>query len=264
MARGWRDVVRRAGAPSSERATAPVPTANETATILSLPTVLLLFYFLCQPVFDAWHRFGYVRAPVARRAPATRLAPEPLVAHADAWHELTRVSHALIHQPSGTHAHVLGNVVLVTVLAWALLMLLTALGRRSLFALAYWELVVVAPLVGSFAFDLFGETAHGYGASTIGFAFLGVVAAASSVALVGSHADSHGVATRSTPCPDGGWTLSPVLAGGVLVSVLVVIFSDLAAASPATPVHQAGVVFGVLLGVVVVRFGEQLRTIVAT
>jgi hypothetical protein len=54
-----------------------------------------------------------------------------------------------------------------------------------------------------------------------------------------------------------------VLAGGVLVSVLVVIVFDLAAASPATPVHQAGVVFGVLLGVVVVRFGEQLRMVVA-
>ena len=234
------------------------------ATILSVPTVLWLVYFLLQPVSDAWRRLGYLRESVAARAPAARVAPEPFAAHADLWHELTRLSHALIHQPSSTHAHVLGNVLLIALLAWALLSVLTALGRRSLFVFAYWELVVVAPVVGSFAFDHLGRTPHGYGASTIGFAFLGIVAVVSLVVLadtlVGCLARRL---VKATTRRDGGSSVDPLFAGLLLLSAAVVIVSDLLAASPATPVHQAGALFGGLIGVLITTFGNRLRLVMS-
>lgn len=227
-------------------------TPGEAATIASLPVVLLVVHFLVQPVVDAWPRLGYVRFAVARTAPARRIAPEPFVDHAWWWHELTRFTHALVHDPSGYHTHVLGNVVLILGAAWALLRLLTALGLRRWFVFLYWEIVVVAPVVGSFSFDLFGRTAHGYGASTVGYAFLGIVLV-TGLFVLGDYArqwvGQKAMSARQLRS-DGGSSLRPRVVLCLLIGVGGVVLSDLFAASPATPVHQAGVGFGVLVGVV--------------
>ncbi|WP_318568634.1 hypothetical protein [Salinigranum marinum] len=238
-------------------------TSGEAATIVSLPAVLLLIHFFVQPVVDAWPRLGYVRFAAARTAPARRIAPEPFVEHAWWWHELTRLTHALIHDPSGYHTHVVGNAALIIIAAWALLRLLTALGLRRWFVFLYWEIAVVAPIVGSFSFDLFGQTAHGYGASTVGYAFLGLVLVTGLFVLgdyarqwVGQRARS-GRQLRS----DGGSSLHPSAVLCLLIAVGGVVLSDLFAAAPATAVHQAGVGFGVLVGVVFmsIRGGSVLH-----
>jgi hypothetical protein len=229
-------------------------TSGEAATIVSLPAVLLVVHFLVQPVVDAWPRLGYVRFAVARTAPARRIAPEPFVDHAWWWHELTRLTHALVHDPSGYHTHVVGNAVLILGGAWALLRLLTALGLRRWFVFVYWEIVVVAPVVGSFSFDLFGRTAHGYGASTVGYAFLGIVLVTGLFVLGDSARQSRpwrSVTDRAVRA-DGGSVLRPSVVVCVLVVAGVMVAVDLFARSPATAVHQAGVGFGVLVGVVFV------------
>lgn len=225
----------------------PSPTPGETATILSVPAVLLAVHFLVQPLVDSWGRFGYVRYEAARAASPARIAPEPLTGYAWWWHELTRLTHALVHDPSGYHAHVVGNVVILAAGAWALLALLSALGRRQWFPFVYWELVVVAPLVGSYAFDIWGQTPHGYGASTIGYAFLGVVLV-TGLFVLRDHVP--GVAERREPT---GESLRPRLVASLLVVVACVVLVDLLSGSPATPVHQAGVGFGALVGSVVVH-----------
>ena len=222
------------------------PTPGETATILSVPAVLLAVHFLVQPLVDSWGRFGYVRYEAARAASPARIAPEPLTGYAWWWHELTRLTHALVHDPSGYHAHVVGNVVILAGAAWALLALLSALGRRRWFPFVYWELVVVAPLVGSYAFDLWGQTPHGYGASTIGYAFLGVVLV-TGLFVLREHLPGAG---RQAPT---GSPLRPHFVAGLLAVVACVVLVDLLSGSPATPVHQAGVGFGALVGSVVVH-----------
>lgn len=231
----------------------PRPTGRELATVCSVPAVLLVVHFLVQPAFDAWVRLGYVRSPVAESAPAHHIAPASLTAHSWAWHELTRLVHALVHTPSAYHTHVFTNVVLIVAMAWALLVVLTALGHRQWFAFVYWELVVVAPVVGSFAFDRYGQTALGYGASTIGFAFLGVVGVVSALALVRARLDQRDDRAPSGQpvSSDGGHVVSPVVMGAFFCLAAGVVVGDLILASPAMAVHQAGVGFGVLVGVVV-------------
>ncbi len=227
---------------------------RELATVWSVPLVLLVVHFLVQPAFDAWVRLRYTRYAVAQTASPQRLAPEPLAPYAWAWHEFTRVAHVLIHAPSAYHTHVLGNVALIVVAAWALLVALTALGQRRWFVFCYWELVVVAPVVGSFAFDLFGTTATGYGASTVGFAFLGVVAVVSLLALSSAlrrRLDERVGSGRPVRL-DGGHAVSPLVVAGIFVFVVAVVVVDLLAASPAMPVHQAGTGFGMLVGAAVV------------
>ncbi|AUV82567.1 hypothetical protein C2R22_13730 [Salinigranum rubrum] len=232
----------------------PRPTRRELATIWSVPLVLLVVHFLIQPAFAAWIRLRYMRYTVAQTASPRRLAPEPLAPYAWAWHEFTRVAHVLIHAPSEYHTHVFGNVALIVVAAWALLVVLTALGQRRWFVFCYWELVVVAPVVGSFSFDLFGTTATGYGASTVGFAFLGVVAVVSFLALASAlrrRLDECVGAGRPVRL-DGGHAVSPLVVAGFFVLVVAVVVLDLLAASPAMPVHQAGAGFGMLVGAAVV------------
>lgn len=237
----------------------PRLTGRELVTIWSVPAVLLVVHFLVQPAFDVWVRFKYVRHTVAQTAPAHHLAPEPLTPYAWAWHELTRFAHMLIHAPGAYHTHVLGNVALIVVTAWALLVALDVLGQRHRFVYLYWELVVVAPIVGSFAFDLFGKTPNGYGASTVGFAFLGIVAVVSALALASDlrHRFDERLVSRRSVRTDGGRAVSPFVWVAFFVVVLVIVFTDLLAASPATPVHQAGVVFGVLVGAVVVPLSRR-------
>jgi len=231
-------------------------TLGEAATIVSVPAVLLVVHFLVQPAVDAWSRLGYVRFAVAKTAPARRIAPEPFVDHAWWWHELTRLTHALIHDPSGYHTHVVGNAVLIIGGAWALLRLLTALGLRRWFVFLYWEIVVVAPIVGSFSFDLFGRTAHGYGASTVGYAFLGLVLVTGLFAL-GDYARQSRPWRSVTDRPvraDGGFVLRPPVVVCILVVAGGIVAVDLFARSPATAVHQAGVGFGVFVGAAFVPF----------
>ena len=232
-------------------------TPSEAATIFSVPLLLLAVHFLVQPFVDAWARFGYVRYEVARTAPAGRIAPEPFTDHAWWWHELTRLTHALIHDPSGFHTHAIGNAVLIGVAAWALLTLLSALGQRRWFVFVYWEVAVVAPVVGSFSFDLFGETPHGYGASTVGYAFLGIVLMTGCVVLAG-HVRAW-IDDRGSMRPlraDGGEALSPVVVACLLVVVGGIVLVDLVSGSPATVVHQAGVGFGALVGAAVPIVGR--------
>lgn len=230
----------------------PSPTVSEAATIGSVPTLLLLCHFLLQPAVAAWPRLGYVRHAVARDAPAHRLAPELFVEYAWWWHEFTRVTHAVVHDPSGFHAHVVGNVVLIVTAAWILLGLLTALGERRWFSFFYWELVVVAPIVGSYSFDLFGTTAHGYGASTVGFAFLGLVLVFG-LSVLATHVHRY-LGRRSESArrltTDGGEVVDPVAVLCLVTAVGLVVVADLLAGSPATPVHQAGAGFGLFVGVV--------------
>lgn len=237
----------------------PRLTGRELVTIWSVPTVLLVVHFLVQPVFDVWVRFKYVRHSVAQSAPAHQLAPEPLTSYAWVWHELTRFAHMLIHAPGAYHRHVLGNVALIVVTAWALLVALDVLGQRRRFVYLYWELVVVAPIVGSFAFDLFGKTPNGYGASTVGFAFLGIVAVVSVLALASDlrrRLDER-LPSRRSVRTDGGRTVTPFVWVAFVVVVLAIVAADILAASPATPVHQAGVVFGMLVGAVVVPLSRR-------
>ena len=215
-----------------------VPTATEVATVLSVPTLLLFVNFVVQPALAMWPKFGYVRAAAARTAPAHRIAPEPFTDVAWWWHEATRITHAAIHDPSGLHGHVLGNATLIAVAAALLLAFLGALGRRRWFVYVYWELVVVAPVVGSYAFDLFGRTAHGYGASAVGFAFVGVLFALG-LAVVGTH-------VRTDHAAD----LRPVVV--VLAAAALLPIADIVVGSAATPVHQAGFGFGAAVGTVAV------------
>jgi hypothetical protein len=233
---------------------------DEATTIGSVPALLLLCHFLLQPAVAAWPRLSYVRHGVARNAPAHRLAPEPFVEYAWWWHEFTRVTHAVIHDPSGFHAHVVGNVVLIVTAAWILLGFLTALGKRRWFSFFYWELVVVAPIVGSYAFDIFGTTAHGYGASTVGFAFLGLVFVVG-LLLLADHVHGY-VRRRADPTrrlsTDGGEVVDPVAVLCLVTVVGLVVAADLLAGSPATPVHQAGAGFGMLVGTVFVPLTRRL------
>lgn len=226
------------------------PTWREAVTIGSVPGLLLAIYFLLQRSFDDWRQLGYVRHAAAQITPANQIAPDPLIPHVTLWHELTRVSHVLIHAPGTYHTHVVGNALLIGSAAWALLIVLTALGRRRWFVYVYWELVTVAPIIGSFAFDLFGTTARGFGASTVGYAFLGVIAVVSVLALVSSR---HGqTSQQSERCLDVDTPVSPVLVCSVLIIACTVVISDVVSGSPAMPVHQAGVGFGIVVGTFVV------------
>ena len=92
-----------------------------------------------------------------------------------------------------------------------------------------------APVVRSYAFDLFGQTAYGYGASTSAFAVFGALAVFGTVVLV-----EH---RRLGRVAGGG-------AAALLACIGGAVGADIAAASPATAVHQAGFGFGVLVGVV--------------
>jgi hypothetical protein len=234
-----------------------VSVPNDVLTIVSIPALLLIVHFVVRPFVRSWQQLGYVRYAAARTAPAHRVAPDAFTAHAWWWHELTRVTHALVHDPSNHHAHLFGNVVLIGCAAWALLVLLDRLGRREWFVFVYWELVIVGPIVGSYAFDLFGTTPRGYGASTIGYAFLGALLLISSVVLVnevrGSLGGRLGRGGRS-PSPTcshrdaRGARRRPLLVWLLLLSVALVIVIDVVEGSPATPVHQAGVGLGVLVG----------------
>lgn len=216
-----------------------VPTASEAATVLSVPTLLLFVNFVVQPALAMWPKFGYVRAAAARTAPAHRIAPAPFTDVVWWWHEATRITHAAIHDPSGIHSHVLGNATLIAVAALLLLAFLGALGRRRWFAYVYWELVVVTPVVGSYAFDLFGRTAHGYGASAVGFAFMGVLFALG-LSVVGTHLRAGRAAADCLP----------VVA--VLAAVSLIAVGDVLVGSAAMPVHQAGFCFGAAVGTVAV------------
>jgi len=219
----------------------PLLRTSEAATILSVPTFLLFVNFVVQPALEMWPKLGYVRYPAARTAPPHRIAPEPFTDVAWWWHEITRLTHAGIHDPSGLHGHVLGNAALIAATSVILLALLGALGERRWFSYVYWELVVVAPIVGSYAFDLFGRTAHGYGASTVGFAFMGVLFALG-LTLVGTHVRTGRI--------DATTHLLPVVA--VLAAVGLIVGADFVANSPAMPVHQAGFGFGALVGAVAI------------
>lgn len=225
----------------------PRPTRGEAATILSFPTLLLVVHFTLQPLLDAWQRFGYVRYPVARGAAPEQLAPAPLTAHAWWWHEVTRLSHALVHSPGGFHSHALGNAAFILVAASVLFVLLALIGQRHRFGLIYWELVVVAPIVGSFSFDLFGTTVHGYGASTVCFAFLGSITVVALFTLF--RAFSTGTGQQHTPIRfDGGPSAAPSLVVPILFVAVAIVGLDVVRASAAMPVHQAGVGFGLLVG----------------
>jgi hypothetical protein len=217
--------------------------------------VLLAVHFLVRPSVDAWSRLGYVRLPAARTVPPGRIAPASLGADPWWWHGVTRVSHVLVHDPAGYHAHAVGNVVLLGVAAWCLLAFLSGLGRRRWFAFVYWELAVVAPLVGSYAFDLWGSTPRGYGASTIGYAFLGVVLVTGLCVLGSSVRPCRDRPAGSSARPGGGVGFHPLAVTCILVVVFGVVTVDLLQASGATPVHQAGVAFGVLVGSVVAVAG---------
>lgn len=233
------------------RAGPPLPTVAEALTILSVPSLLLVVNFAVQPVFAAWPKLRYVRYPVARTTPPTDLAPDPLTGVAWWWHELTRLTHAVVHHPA-LHTHVLWNAALITVAAAALLGFLAALGRRRWFVYLYWELAVVAPVVGSYAFDLFGRTVHGYGASAVGFAFFGALSVF--CAALALRRLRHAIAGRTERATPGRFAGRSPFRSLTLVGVLLLIVGgvgvDLAAGSPATPVHQAGFGFGVLVGAV--------------
>ena len=167
----------------------------------------------------------------------------------------TRLTHALVHDPSNHHAHLFGNVVLIGCAAWALLVLLDRLGRREWFVFVYWELVIVGPIVGSYSFDLFGTTLRGYGASTIGYAFLGALFLVGLVVLLDSALDTprvrldrgSGSLIRSyRERRDSTHDSLPVCL--LLLSVALVVVIDVLEGSPAMPVHQAGAGFGALAG----------------
>ncbi len=232
----------------------PRPTWREAATIVSVPVLLLIVHFLVQPMFDTWMRLKYVRYTVAQTTPVRRLAPEPFTPYAWAWHELTRVAHALVHDPSGYHTHVIGNVVLIMLAAWVLLLFLATIGLRSWFTVIYWELVLVSPIVGSYAFDLFGMTTHGYGASTVGFAFLGTTLTIGIFTLWSQVRSPLGQQTCSSRdfVSGNSFTPSPLMVMTLLFVVGLVIALDLFTGSPATPVHQSGAGFGALVGSVTV------------
>jgi uncharacterized membrane protein required for colicin V production len=235
------------------RSSIPSPTAGEATTIVSVPVVLLLVHFVVRPAFAAWSKLGYVRYPTARTASADLIAPDPLINVAWAWHGVTRLTHALVHDPSGIHGHALGNAALIAAAGALLLALLATLGWRRWFFHFYWELAVVGPLVGSYAFDLFGRAAYGYGASAAGFAFLGALA------VLGSVVVRH---RRNESADDGRGVRVAVAA--LLVLVGVAVSAELVSASPATAVHAAGFCFGVLVGVVGVsilgRWGRRSTT----
>ncbi|RCU47115.1 hypothetical protein DU504_07260 [Haloplanus salinus] len=222
------------GVSVNERWDVPSPTASEAATVCSVPTVLLAVHFVVRPAVEAWPKLGYVRHPVAQAVAANRVAPESLVGVAGVWHGATRLTHALVHDPAVT-AHALVNAVLVAAGGGLLLTVLATLGWRRWFVHFYWELIVVGPVVGSYAFDLFGQTAYGYGASTSAFAVFGALAVFGTVVLV-----EH---RRLGRVAGGG-------AAALLACIGGAVGADIAAASPATAVHQAGFGFGVLVGVV--------------
>lgn len=215
----------------------PSPTAEEAVTIASVPVLLLVVHFVVRPASAAWSKLGYVRYPTARTASADLIAPDPLIGVAWAWHGATRLTHALVHDPSGGHGHALGNAALIAAAGALLLMLLATLGWRRWFFHFYWELAVVGPFVGSYAFDLFGRAAYGYGASAAGFAFLGALTVLGSVIVRRRRSGSVG---------DG----RAVAAATLLVLAGVTVGAELVSASPAAPVHGAGFCFGVLVGVV--------------
>jgi membrane associated rhomboid family serine protease len=218
----------------------PSPTVGEAATLVSVPLLLLAVHFVVRPAVTAWSKLGYVRYPVARAASADLIAPDPLTGVAGAWHGITRLTHALVHDPSGVHGHALGNAALIATAGAVLLTVLAALGWRRWFVYFYWELAVVGPVVGSYAFDLFGRTEYGYGASAAGFAFLGALWVLGSVVVVRSR--------RNGSAGDG--RAGRVAVGILLVLVGATVGTDLVVASPAAAVHVAGFCFGVLVGTV--------------
>lgn len=221
--------------------------------LLSVSLVLLFIHFQIQPFIDAWVRFGYVRYSVARTAPVHRIAPEPVTDYAWWWHELTHLTHALIHDPSGNHMHVIGNAVLILVAAWTLLRLLTLLDQRRLFPFSTGKspssLRSLARSHSTCSGRLRMATAHRLSASL----FSGL---------------SYPAVSSSSLATDGrGSLLRPVLLGcsGPLVTtrsgrapwcvmlvVVAIVVADISTGSPAMPVHQAGVRFGALVGAVLI------------
>lgn len=122
----------------------------------------LLFAFYRPAAFD--------RLPDGFRAAFAHLPPW--------WHDFTRLSHALVHDPAAFHLHLWTNVVGIALFATALYVVCDAAGWRPVFYAGYFALAAFAPVVASFVYEAYGAGALAWGASTVGFAYLGLLAAA--------------------------------------------------------------------------------------
>jgi hypothetical protein len=121
----------------------------------------------------------------------------------------------------------------------------------------YWELVMVGPIVGSYSFDLFGTTPRGYGASTIGYAFLGALVLLGVGSLLDSTLDSpsgrhdRGAVSLIRSYRDRDSTRGRAFVCVSLLIAVLLVTIDFVEGSPAMAVHQAGVGFGALAGATV-------------
>ncbi|WP_136601167.1 hypothetical protein [Salinigranum halophilum] len=216
----------------------------DVISLAAFPSVLLACYVVGQPRVANWRVFGYVResAPASVLEAAVPIWVEPQLAW---WHMITRLTHVFVHAPSPAHAHVLVNVGLLTLVTALLFILLrTAYDgcHRRLFGWLYGIVILGAPLVGSFAFDLTGTAVRGYGASGVAFAFLGVLGMG--CLLVAKERWRR----LDSPSPSPiywGLTMHVLLAVGTVVLVVV----DVQTSPPGTSaVHPASFAFGCLVG----------------
>lgn len=146
---------------------------REALVLASYPALLVVAQFA---LGDSRLLFAFVRAserhhlPRGLRALLVRLPPW--------WHDLTRVTHALVHDPSTFHLHLWTNVVGIGMFAAAMYVVCDAAGWRHVFYFGYLSLAATAPVVASFTYGAFGVGALAWGASTVAYGYLGFLAAA--------------------------------------------------------------------------------------
>lgn len=186
------------------------------------------------------------------------------------WHDLTRVTYSLVHDPSGFHLHLWTNALTIAAFALALHVVCAAVGWRRTYAVAYVVLAFTAPVVASFAYVAFGTGVYAWGASSVGFAFLGFLAG-TFLARVRQLDPSFrarwavGVPAVSLPPVAVGVPGEPLLdAVGTLVALaaLWAVFRWAALREPTTPATTNGLVaaFAFLAGAVALPLADVATT----
>jgi hypothetical protein len=231
--------------------------------------------FLVRPHVPRWRLLRYYRWSWVRGRSVPGV-PDGAVGE---WHALTRLTHVLVHDPSGSHAHLLGNVVLLGGASAALYWLARRRGTLDGLASVYLVVAVTTALAESVAFEWFGSADVGFGASGVAFGVVGLATALAALhlwtlgggvrrpllaavglvafgasalagrgATAGTLASAALVGRRRVSVEAAGQLDRPVALGVVVLGVGL-LAGDALFGTSGTVAHQTGFLVGTLVGV---------------